>query len=96
MATHSSILTWKSHGQRSLAGWSPWGCKELGAMECVRARTHTHTHTHTHTEFHLFLRQVFSEDAALFKDHVLAMKMTESLLSMSLRFSMGHRLQIHK
>ena len=25
MATHSSILVWKSHGQRSLAGYSPWG-----------------------------------------------------------------------
>ena len=25
--THSSILTWKSHGQRSLVGYSPWGLK---------------------------------------------------------------------
>ena len=29
MATHSSVLLGKSHGQRSLAGYSPWGCKEL-------------------------------------------------------------------
>ena len=28
MATHSSILAWKSQGQRSLEGYSPWGCKE--------------------------------------------------------------------
>ena len=28
MATHSSILAWRSHGQRSLAGYSPWSCKE--------------------------------------------------------------------
>ena len=29
MATHSSILPWKkSQGQRSLAGYSPWGLKE--------------------------------------------------------------------
>ena len=28
MATHSSILPGESHGQRSLAGYSPWGCKE--------------------------------------------------------------------
>ena len=28
MATHSSILAWKIHGQRSLVGYSPWGCKE--------------------------------------------------------------------
>ena len=28
MAIHSSFLSGKSHGQRSLAGYSPWGCKE--------------------------------------------------------------------
>ena len=27
MATHSSILAWRIHGQRSLAGYSPWGCR---------------------------------------------------------------------
>ena len=27
MATHSSILAWKTHGQRSLIGYSPWGCR---------------------------------------------------------------------
>ena len=26
-AIHSSILAWKSHEQRSMAGYSPWGCK---------------------------------------------------------------------
>ena len=30
MATHSSTLAWKSHGQRSLVGYSPWGHKESG------------------------------------------------------------------
>ena len=29
MATHSSILPGKSHGQGSLVGCSPWGHKEL-------------------------------------------------------------------
>ena len=29
VATHCSILPRESHGQRSLAGYSPWGCKEL-------------------------------------------------------------------
>ena len=27
MATHSSIFAWETYGQRSLAGYSPWGCK---------------------------------------------------------------------
>ena len=29
MAAHSSMLAWKSHAERSLAGYSPWGLKEL-------------------------------------------------------------------
>ena len=33
MATHSSILAWKTHGWRSLAGYSPWGHKELDTTE---------------------------------------------------------------
>ena len=33
MATHSSILAWKIHGQRSLVGYSPWGRKELDTAE---------------------------------------------------------------
>ena len=27
IATHSSTLAWEIAGQRSLAGYSPWGCK---------------------------------------------------------------------
>ena len=33
METHSSILAGESHGQRSLAGYSPLGCKESGTIE---------------------------------------------------------------
>ena len=33
MATHSSILPGESHGQRSLAGYSPWSCQESGTNE---------------------------------------------------------------
>ena len=29
VATHSSILAWEPHGQRSLAGYSPWGHKRV-------------------------------------------------------------------
>ena len=36
MTTHSSIhLSVESHGQRSLAGYSPQGCKELDMTEQV-------------------------------------------------------------
>ena len=33
MATPSSVLAWKIHGQRSLLGYSPWGRKELDTTE---------------------------------------------------------------
>ena len=33
MATHSSILAWEIHGQRSLAGYSQWGRKEWDTTE---------------------------------------------------------------
>ena len=33
MATHSSILGWKFHRQRRLAGYSPWDCKESDMTE---------------------------------------------------------------
>ena len=40
MATHSSILPGRSHGRRSLGGYSPWGLKELDMTE----RLHFHFH----------------------------------------------------
>ena len=38
------FLPGKSHGQRILVGYSPWGHKELDMTE------HTQTHTHTHSD----------------------------------------------
>ena len=38
MAIHSWLLPGKSHGQRSLVGYSPWGRKELDTTE----RLHFH------------------------------------------------------
>ena len=36
MATHSSILLGKSHGQRSLVGYSLWGHKESDRTEVTK------------------------------------------------------------
>ena len=33
MATHSSILAWEIHGQRSLVGYSPWGHQKSDMTE---------------------------------------------------------------
>ena len=36
MATHSVFLLGESHGQRSLAGYSPWGRKESDTPELTQ------------------------------------------------------------
>ena len=33
MTTNSSILAWRCHGQRSLAGYTPWDCEESDMIE---------------------------------------------------------------
>ena len=39
MATDSSTLAWRMHGQRSLAGYSPWGRRELDMTERLSTPT---------------------------------------------------------
>ena len=64
MAAYSSMLAWISHGQRSLAGYSPEGCKESDVTEantlthiCIhkhaQIQTYTRTNTYTHTYSHI-------------------------------------------
>ena len=40
VATHSSILPEESQGQRSLAGYSPWGRKESDMTEQLTTQCH--------------------------------------------------------
>ena len=39
VATHTSILAWRIHGQRSLAGYSPRGREESDVTEETQALT---------------------------------------------------------
>ena len=41
-ATLSSILAWRSHEQRSLVGYSVWGCRKSDMAEQLSTQTHTH------------------------------------------------------
>ena len=50
------LLPGKSHGQRSLVGYSPWGCKELATTEWLHAHSLTvlyavQAQRRTHTRF---------------------------------------------
>ena len=48
MATHSSILAWRIHGQRSLVGYGPQGRKESDTTEIIQ-----HAHLDAYLEGHL-------------------------------------------
>ena len=41
MATHSISCLENPHGERSLVGYSPWGCKESGMTEQLNTTEHT-------------------------------------------------------
>ena len=60
MASHCSILAWKwagkSHLQRSLSGYSPWGCKELNMAELLSRNT---IYIHTYYTYIFAFRIVF-------------------------------------
>ena len=51
----SVFMPGKFHGQRSLVGYSPWGCR-VGHDWATECTSHTHSHTHTHTHTHTVLR----------------------------------------
>ena len=46
MATHFTILPKKSHGHSSLAGYSPWDCKELDMTEQLSMHTSGYVNTY--------------------------------------------------
>ena len=54
MATHSSILPGKSHGQRSLVGYSLKGGRESDATECAHT-AHVINHINTQPNAHSFV-----------------------------------------
>ena len=51
------FLPGESRGQRSLAGYSPWGCKELDMTEVLKHAfsiyTYTYIYTHTYITYSL-------------------------------------------
>ena len=54
----STPVSGKSHGQRSLVDYSPWGCKGLDMTESV----HTHTHRYTYSSNSNILHSTFQFD----------------------------------
>ena len=57
MAIHSSIFAEESYGQRSLAGYSPWGHKKLDTTEQLTLSifVYVYIYTHTHIYIHIYI-----------------------------------------
>ena len=55
------FLPGKSHGQRNLVVYSPWGCKESGTTE--HTRTHAHMHSSKRQSF-CFVYWLFSNPSS--------------------------------
>ena len=52
MAITPIFLAVKFHRQRSMVGYSPWGCKESDTTEQLSTYAHAHVYAHTHTHTH--------------------------------------------
>ena len=52
MVTHSSILAWRTHKQRSLAGYTVHGIARVRHDLALNHHHHTHTFVYTHTCTH--------------------------------------------
>ena len=61
----SVVLPGKSHGQRTLVGYSPWGCKESDTTEQLHFTSHYHT-------IHLKLIHVICQLSFLLISFILA------------------------
>ena len=77
----------KFHGQRSLAGYSPWSHKGLDTTKHAHTRTHTHTHTHTHIYRMTFFAKETSHSLKI-KDNTYTMQ--DAFLWHSLSFPLIH------
>ena len=53
MATHSVLLPGKSHGWRSIVGYSPWGCKELDTTEWLHFTSSSVSFSHQEASINL-------------------------------------------
>ena len=64
------FLPGKSHGQSSLVGYSPWGCKELDMQ--IREQICTHTTVHSPELLHL---RTFYNELSCDKQTILLLKL---------------------
>ena len=58
------FLLQESHGQRSLAGYSPWGCKETDTTEATTYHAHSQLHSCSSLGTLLNLLSIKSEPTA--------------------------------
>ena len=75
------FLSQKFHGQRSLAGFSPWGPKESDVPE------HTYTHTHTRMRTNGPHHMIFVRAQRSLRRHHFFLSFTTEMLPSTLQVS---------
>ena len=65
------FLPGKSHGQRTLTGYSPWGHKELDMTEQLNAHTHSVTFATTKSSngFFFFFQEITQNSIFIYCEH---------------------------
>ena len=82
------FLPGKSHRQRSLAGYSPWGHKKSDMTEC----THTHTHILIHINVCIYMFIYFPWGITGNRDYHLCQKLQQEIQgSQHLRSTSNHQ-----
>ena len=74
------ILPGESHGQRSLVGYSPWGCKKCSYARCISINN---------CYVFLMTRPLYHYIMSIFVSHHLFLKSTLSDTSMATQLSFG-------
>ena len=86
------FLPGKSHGQRSLMGYSLWGGKELDVAEHLHAHVCTHTRTHTHS----YTCSLFSNFIHLIaqKVNIWTLPLKDSIILLKIRLPSPKRISL--
>ena len=68
------FLPGESLGQRSLVGYSPWGCKRVGHNWNDLAHTHAHKWTHTYVRVFVCMCVLPKKETSLQSVHLCSLK----------------------
>ena len=84
MATTPVLLPGESHGQRSLEGYSSWGCRELDTTEAIALTNHIMGIHHIIHQLHFFFffeQTIFETSVFLFQSGLVEIQVCQTDVS---------------